>query len=331
LCGEDNGTIEVNHFDKDPGHYTFHWVDSASNQTIGVGTSLNNLNAGGYQLFAKDNNGCEKEIFSTPISGFPVPDFDYSTVLNKEDHCNLNEGSISRLKVNGLTGPSVFTWYDQTNNIAGNSPDLQNAGAGTYVLKITDGGVCNIQSHPFVITNTNEQLAAPLYQNLTIPRYADAAIVVENATPGNYNLWADAAGSIVLQQNNTGNFIVPEIAADTSFYIQLVSGSCSAPVAKVNLKVVDQSYFAIPNAFTPNGDGLNDKLSVKVIGSIELDYFRIYNQWGELIYETHRLNDGWNGTRGGILQNTGVFIWTAKGKDIKGNVITDKGSFVLIR
>jgi hypothetical protein len=63
----------------------------------------------------------------------------------------------------------------------------------------------------------------------------------------------------------------------------------------------------------------------------QLEYFRIYNQWGELIYETHRLNEGWDGNHRGILQNTGVFIWTAKGKDIKGNVITDKGSFVLIR
>jgi len=94
---------------------------------------------------------------------------------------------------------------------------------------------------------------------------------------------------------------------------------------------VDKSYFAIPNAFTPNGDGINDRLSVKALGFIELDYFRIYNQWGELVYETHRLNDGWNGIYRGNLQNTGVFAWIAKGKDIMGKVITDKGSFVLIR
>ncbi|MEO9022987.1 MAG: gliding motility-associated C-terminal domain-containing protein [Ginsengibacter sp.] len=331
MCGEDNGAIKINNFDKDPGNYIFHWVDSTSTQTMGVGTSLNNLNAGGYLLFAKDNNGCEKEIFSTHISGFPVPDFDYSAVINKDDNCNLNKGSVSHLKVNGLIGPSAFTWYDQYNNIAGNSPDLQNAGAGTYVLKITDGGVCNIQSHPFVITNTNYELEAPLYQNLTIPRYADAAIVIQNGEPGDYNLWADATGSVTLQQNNNGNFIIPKIAADASFYIQLISGSCSAPVVKVNIKVVDKSYFAIPNAFTPNGDGLNDRLSVQVIGSIKLDYFKIYNQWGELIYETHRLNDGWDGFRAGILQNPGVFVWIARGKDINGNVITDKGSFVLIR
>jgi gliding motility-associated-like protein len=331
VCGEDNGSIKLNAFDKDAGLYTFHWADSASTQTIGTGTSVYNLKAGGYLLFAKDNNGCEKQIFSTHISGFPIPAFDYSAMVNEDDHCHLKEGSISGVKVNGLMGPSVFTWYDQYNNIAGNIPDLQNAGAGTYVLKVTDDGACSIQSHPFVITNTNYTLDAPSYQNLIIPRYADAAIAIQNGEPGNYHLWADATGAVTLQQNNNGNFIVPKIAADTSFYIQLMLGSCSAPVVKVNIQVVDKSYFAIPNAFTPNGDGINDRLSVKALGFIELDYFRIYNQWGELVYETHRLNDGWNGIYRGNLQNTGVFAWIAKGKDIMGKVITDKGSFVLIR
>jgi gliding motility-associated-like protein len=331
VCGEDNGSIKLNAFNKDAGLYTFHWADSASAETIGTGISVYNLKAGGYLLFAKDNNGCEKQIFSTHISGFPIPAFDYSAVVNKDDHCHLTEGSISGLKVNGLTGPSAFTWYDQYNNIAGNNPDLQNAGTGTYVLKITDDGVCHIQSQPFIITNSNYELDAPSYQNLTIPRNADAAIVIQNGEPGNYNLWADATGAVTLQQNNSGNFIVPKVAADTNFYIQLVSGSCSAPVVKVNIKVVDKSYFAIPNAFTPNGDGINDRLSVKAIGSIELDYFRIYNQWGELVYETHRLNDGWSGIYKGNLQGTGVFVWIAKGKNITGNVITDKGSFILIR
>lgn len=120
---------------------------------------------------------------------------------------------------------------------------------------------------------------------------------------GYYNLQADATGSVTLQQNTDGNFIIPKVAADTNFYIQLISGSCSALVVKVNIKVVDKSYFAIPNAFTPNGDGINDRLSVKVIGSIELDYFK--NQQGELVYESHWLNDGWDGIYRGIFTRHG--------------------------
>ncbi|OQP57252.1 hypothetical protein A3860_11900 [Niastella vici] len=66
-------------------------------------------------------------------------------------------------------------------------------------------------------------------------------------------------------------------------------------------------------------------------GYIELNYFRIYNRWGQIIFETKTLNDGWNGTWNGALQQTGTYIWVAEGIDLLGNTIRDKGSFVLIR
>jgi gliding motility-associated-like protein len=134
-----------------------------------------------------------------------------------------------------------------------------------------------------------------------------------------------------LQQNNTGNFSITDITTDTSFYVQATAGSCESNLTQVNVKVVDQSYFAIPTAFTPNGDGKNDVLRVKVIGYIELKYFRIFNRYGELIYETRRLNDGCKGSYMGLLQTNGAFVWMAEGKDIKGNVVTGKGTFVLIK
>ena len=105
----------------------------------------------------------------------------------------------------------------------------------------------------------------------------------------------------------------------------------SSSPAQVNIKVVDKSYFAIPTAFTPNGDGKNDVLHVKVIGYVQLTFFRIFNRYGELIYETHRLNDGWNGKYRGTMQPDGAFVWMAEGKDINGKRIAAKGSFVLIK
>jgi gliding motility-associated-like protein len=134
-----------------------------------------------------------------------------------------------------------------------------------------------------------------------------------------------------VQQNSTGKFTISNVNADTILYITRQYGSCTSSPGIVNLKVVDESYFAIPTAFTPNGDGRNDRLRVKVIGYVELKYFRIFNRYGQLIYETHQLNDGWNGTVNGQLQDTGSFVWVAEGKDVRGNPITAKGSFVLIR
>ena len=331
LCGKAIGSININTFDVYSRNYTFRWVDAITNQTIGSGTSLNNLKEGDYQLFAKDSNGCEKKIFNTHLSSSPIPQFDYSQMIAKNDNCNLNEGSISNLKVNGLSGPTIFTWYDESNKVVSNSTDLKNIGSGSYILKITDDDICKIQSQTFVITNINNALKEPLYNDLVIPRYTNAAIEIRNAASGHYKLLKSPQGTIIFQQNDNGNFIIPKVPADTSFYIQFTLGSCSAPIVKVNIKVVDKSFFAIPNAFTPNGDGLNDRLPVSVIGYIDLEYFRIYNQWGELVFQTPHLNDRWDGNYKGVSQKTGVFVWIAKGKDIKGNVITDKGTITLLR
>lgn len=72
-------------------------------------------------------------------------------------------------------------------------------------------------------------------------------------------------------------------------------------------------------------------LSVRVIGYIELKNFKIYSRYGEMMFETRRLNDQWNGKYKGIIQPTGTFIWMAEGKDINGKAVKDKGSFILIR
>ena len=108
------------------------------------------------------------------------------------------------------------------------------------------------------------------------------------------------------------------------------SGCVATDKVSVFIECKDASLL-LPTAFTPNNDGLNDRLSAKVVGYIDLTYFKIYNKWGQLVFETKQLNTGWDGNYKGLPQNTGSFIWLAQGRDINGNVLNDKGSFTLIR
>jgi gliding motility-associated-like protein len=176
-----------------------------------------------------------------------------------------------------------------------------------------------------------EPLPAPAYTDLIIPRYSDATLTVKNHSAGDYKLFTDASGTALSQQNQTGSFTIAAIQSDATFYIQQSRGSCYSPLVPVSIKVVDKSYFTIPNAFTPGNDGKNDRLRVRVKGHIELNYFKIYNRWGQMIFETRKLNDGLDGTWKGVLQQTGTYIWVAEGKDLLGTTIRGKGSFVLIR
>jgi gliding motility-associated-like protein len=87
----------------------------------------------------------------------------------------------------------------------------------------------------------------------------------------------------------------------------------------------------MPNAFTPNGDGRNDIFRPILVGISNLDFFRIFNRWGQMVYATTQNGQGWDGTLGGRPQETGTFVYMVQGKDYTGKIHFKKGTFILIR
>jgi gliding motility-associated-like protein len=110
-----------------------------------------------------------------------------------------------------------------------------------------------------------------------------------------------------------------------------VVGNCSATDA-VSLKVFKIGPdILLPTAFTPNNDGKNDVLKPILIGMNRLEFFSVYNRYGQVVYTTSQKDKGWDGTVKGVLQNSGVFVVVAKGTDYLGKRIVKKGTVVLIR
>ena len=88
--------------------------------------------------------------------------------------------------------------------------------------------------------------------------------------------------------------------------------------------------FFVPNAFSPNDDGLNDLVNVHgfCIGTFVL---QIYSRWGEKVFETSSLTESWDGTYKGKKMDTGVFVYRADGITIDGRPFNIKGNITLIR
>jgi len=86
----------------------------------------------------------------------------------------------------------------------------------------------------------------------------------------------------------------------------------------------------IPNTFTPNGDGKNDLLKAygNYMKSINM---QIYNQWGEKIFTTTDLQNGWNGSVNGKPQPVGVYVYVVTVTMQDGRVINKKGSVNIVR
>jgi gliding motility-associated-like protein len=87
----------------------------------------------------------------------------------------------------------------------------------------------------------------------------------------------------------------------------------------------------MPDAFTPNGDQLNDLLRPVYVGISKLERFAIYNRWGEMVFTTTDMAKGWDGKTGGQPAASGGFVWMIKGTNYLGQPVFLKGTVTLIK
>lgn len=125
--------------------------------------------------------------------------------------------------------------------------------------------------------------------------------------------------------------ITPCVTQTTNFYVTGYNSKKCKRVDTVIVKVIsDCGEMYIPNAFSPNGDGMNDVLYVR--GRCLKNFtFQVFNRWGELVFETSDQNIGWDGTQNGQLLNTGVFVYKLEGTTYDDQHYIQKGNVSLIR
>lgn len=100
-----------------------------------------------------------------------------------------------------------------------------------------------------------------------------------------------------------------------------------------SLTITVTNFFELilPTAFTPNGDDLNDVLSLQTRGIEFLDQFIIFNRWGQKVFETNDINEGWDGTFKGQPQELGVYVFYVQARKFLGGEFFIKGNVTLIR
>jgi gliding motility-associated-like protein len=105
--------------------------------------------------------------------------------------------------------------------------------------------------------------------------------------------------------------IYPPTGVEQIYAVSLVAGNnngCQA-TATGTIKILSSCIIAVPTAFTPNNDGLNDYLyPLNALKAEKLD-FRIFNRWGQMLFHSNDWTNKWDGRVNGIPQATGVYIW----------------------
>jgi gliding motility-associated-like protein len=182
---------------------------------------------------------------------------------------------------------------------------------------------------------------------VTVPVFSPHKPVV-NFTITNPQCWQSSPGKIImnisgeespytflLDRNmyNSGREVSGLLPADYPVKI-LNRNDCIVDSLTISLRQDAGNYNCdtvyVPTAFTPNQDGKNDLLKPLIGGFPKTIFFSVYDCFGQLVFNTHKLNDGWNGTYKGKPQSTGSYVWVLQ-YSVNNKTKLFKGTTVLIR
>ena len=212
-------------------------------------------------------------------------------------------------------GPDDFTSNDQLlwfNEVRENM-------AGIYTLTVTDSLDC-VESKSMVITvNQGTEIAFSEYDTL----WVEPGFILEAGYGAEFYYWNTGETSETIVIDNMGNYSV-EL---TSF-----EGCKSTDTVQI---LWSGTPFYLPNAFTPNGDGLNDSFkAIPRYDYVNKYHLSIYNRWGQRIYETTDINRGWDGTYKGSPCILGAYVYHIVYEEFGQQPVESKvveGTVVLVR
>lgn len=157
----------------------------------------------------------------------------------------------------------------------------------------------------------------------SVTLYPGETYQMDPKTNGSKFLWVPSGG---LTDKYIANPIAAPIA-DTRYILNATTEHGCAVSDTILVYVNPNTLILMPNAFSP----VNGQFKVSKRGIAHLDYFRIYNRWGNLVYDGNNIDEGWDGTYKGVPQQMDVFVYTIQAVTLTGTVITKTGNVTLIR
>jgi gliding motility-associated-like protein len=225
---------------------------------------------------------------------------------------------------------SSFTWsptssLDDPNSL---NPVASPANTTSYVLTVLDNLGCPKPGRDTVLVT--------VYPKVKAFAGNDTSVVVNqpllfNASGGESYTWSPKTSLSTDDIHNPIGIYNGSFDSITYRVIVVDENNCtdSAFVTVKIFKTNPQVF--VPSAFTPNNDGKNDVFRPIAVGILNIEYFRVFNRWGELVFSTTTNGKGWDGKIGGKEQASGTFVWVVKGVDYTGKSVFAKGTVTLIR
>ncbi|MBP6416595.1 MAG: gliding motility-associated C-terminal domain-containing protein [Chitinophagaceae bacterium] len=291
------------------------------------------INATVKNPFAFTNNAMTNYQVTATIGGCSATDNIIVTtvpypVVNAGTDFSICYNAMAQL--NGMTDGSSWQWAPAS---LVSNPNLLNPVSypprtTNYILTAFDTRGCP--------KPTSDTIRVTVLPKMRVSAGRDTSVIVNQplqltATGGiNYD-WIPATYLSAADISNPVS-IFPNPATGIQYKVIVYSTQGCKDSAYINIKVFKtKPTIFVPTAFTPNNDGKNDLLRPIAVGISNIEYFNIYNRWGQLLFSTTINGQGWDGRINGVLQSTGTFVWTVKATDYTGEAYFQKGVVTLIR
>ncbi|HTR31053.1 MAG TPA: gliding motility-associated C-terminal domain-containing protein [Puia sp.] len=220
---------------------------------------------------------------------------------------------------------SSLQWYRNDSLLRGQQDSLitvprANPGTDTFRCTVSNDSLC-LTSNPVLVMWTPLPAAASLGA-------ADTTVCLENG-PVTLDAFIDSAFKYVWQDGSTNPWFK---ATRDGTYTVTVSNGCGSARAQKTVRFVACDYNVyVPNAFTPNADGNNDRFRPHFFNPPSHFSMQIFNRGGQQIFSTTNPATGWDGTFDNSRQPAGGYIWYINFTDIFGKPHSLNGTLLLIR
>jgi len=315
--GDQNGTISAVPTGGN-GNYSYEWQTNPP-QTDSVATGLG---AGTYNVVVSDAEGCIASASGT----ITEPDRLVISTGKKEPSCFNSTDGKAWAEAEGGVGNYNYEWSIDGNNDAS---AISGRSAGLYSVTISDERGCTktksiVLNRPDPVNVSVDPEYAELYYGEDIRLQATPSANAER--PVNYSWQPSDSLSCINCQTPITNPL-----DSTSYQVIMTDkrGCVDTATSKIAVNKYEKVLYT-PNAFSPNQDEINDKFRLYAKG-IDQYNLKVFNRWGELLFETDDITDGWDGTKNGKPLQPAVYVYSARLQYKDGSTETREGSVTLIR
>ena len=325
-CNSNNGSITVNFNPNLASPTAYLWL-TTSGATVGNSNILSNQPAGTYQFYVTDINQCQSYYNSYTINEVQQLQIIPGSAQVNDDQCMHGVATITNVLINGGIPPYTYNWI----NIAGQSIttnlNLTGVTPGIYTLRVKDATQCAVATQDYAIGNTTEPVPSPAVNNVQICSAGDVVIPVASPQAGyGYRLYDNGTGSDVLQDQTNGIFKV-SVSGSRSYFISQYTGDCESTRTEV-MVTVSASDITIPNAFTPNNDGINDYWDIKGTENYPNVLVQVFNRYGQKVFESKGYSTPFDGRLNGSNLPAGVYYYIL---NLNSNCNLLSGSLTILR